>query len=259
MARRKRGFQSVFALPRRHYVRRRAKTNSGLFGPLLVVTLLLGYAFASDPLVMSIVLGLCFTAFLSFAWIIIHKRRVKNAYLAASTDLYHNSTPRSFEQRVAELFRIQGYRASVNGGANDRGIDIFVELDGERAGVQCKRYTANVQPALIREFVGALEGAGLAEGYFVTTSDYSDMARQAAANSQYTLHLIDKTELGRWQREAQESLEGQSAYASFVPVTGWVEFPTFVKILSITALVAITWVSTTLIIYVSALALGGRL
>src|SRR5262245_58308744 len=118
MARRKRKSQLVFALPRRHYVRRRARTNIGLGTLFLAGIVLLLFFLASYPLEISLVVALWTSIFAFFGrWAAVARRRT-NANQAAFSDLYHNSTPRSFEQRVAELFRIQGYHASVNGGAN---------------------------------------------------------------------------------------------------------------------------------------------
>ncbi|MCB0030234.1 MAG: restriction endonuclease, partial [Anaerolineales bacterium] len=48
-------------------------------------------------------------------------------------------TPKEFEYAVAELFRAQGYQAIVSGGRNDRGVDIHLKRDGQKAAVQCKR------------------------------------------------------------------------------------------------------------------------
>lgn len=120
------------------------------------------------------------------------------------TDQLYDLTPTQFEHAVAELFRAQGFKATVRGGANDRGVDIKLAREGKRAVVQCKRYKQNITPAQIREFAGAMGEARVELGYFVTTSGFSKMAQEAAAKSNVVIHLIDGRKLGRLQNRVRE-------------------------------------------------------
>lgn len=56
--------------------------------------------------------------------------------------------------------------------SNDGGIDVVLEHEGKKHGVQVKRYKNKISVGEIRAFAGALLLNGLPSGIFVTTSDY---------------------------------------------------------------------------------------
>jgi hypothetical protein len=86
--------------------------------------------------------------------------------------------PRLFEEVVASVFRDLGFEAVVTGYSNDGGLDIILERDGQRIGVQVKRYKHLIKIEQLRSLAGALVLAGLTRGIFVTTSGFQ---RGAAA------------------------------------------------------------------------------
>ncbi len=108
-----------------------------------------------------------------------------------------------FEEYVAELFRVQGWRAKVTGGVADGGVDIRIEKDGARAIAQCKRYRAGskVNVKEIREFSSVLSRSGAAEGYFVTTSSFTGPALDWARKEPIT--LASGNDLAQWMKEAK--------------------------------------------------------
>ena len=99
--------------------------------------------------------------------------RMKKADLLTRSSFYADYDPAEFESLTAEIFRRKGYQTKVTGKAGDLGIDVLLSKNGEKIGVQCKHYKGSIGPAMIREFVGALEGTRLEKGYFVTTSHYT--------------------------------------------------------------------------------------
>ena len=80
--------------------------------------------------------------------------------------------PRKLEEIVAGVFRSFGYHASATAYSNDGGIDVVLEHEGKKHGVQVKRYKSSIVVEEIRSFAGALLLNGLPSGVFVTTSDY---------------------------------------------------------------------------------------
>jgi len=100
--------------------------------------------------------------------------------------------PREFEIRVADLLFEYGYDAVEHvGRMGDLGIDIFAtDPNGERVGVQCKRYAPDklVRAPEVRLLYGDMTHAGV-RGVFVTTSDFTAHAR-AYADS-HGINLID--------------------------------------------------------------------
>jgi Restriction endonuclease len=94
-----------------------------------------------------------------------------------------------FEKEVAELFSANGYQAQVTKGSGDGGIDIFLEKDGIKYGVQCKNHHGTVGPAAIRDLYGAMSHEKLDAGIFIASSGYTKGAREFASNKR--IQLLD--------------------------------------------------------------------
>ena len=64
--------------------------------------------------------------------------------------------------------------------------------------MQAKRYSGNsVGPGAIRDFFGALDGFKAAKGLFITTSSFTESARETARTMSKRIVLIDGDELTR--------------------------------------------------------------
>ena len=103
-----------------------------------------------------------------------------------------------FEHFIAHLFRAKGNRATVVGGGGDHGVDILLEsASGQRAIVQCKLWSGKwVDESVVRDLYGAMMHDGPETmGYLVTTSTFSDPARDWAEGKPIT--LIDGDRLAR--------------------------------------------------------------
>jgi HJR/Mrr/RecB family endonuclease len=87
-----------------------------------------------------------------------------------------------FEKVVAFAYRRLGYTVTRRGGANpDGGIDLIIEMAGQKTAVQCKQWktwTVGVKP--VREFLGALTASEIQKGIFVTLCGYTGDAKQFA-------------------------------------------------------------------------------
>lgn len=59
-----------------------------------------------------------------------------------------------FEEEVAKLFILYGYKATVTKGSKDGGVDIIIEKEGYRGIIQCKHYRNPVPPEPIRALWG---------------------------------------------------------------------------------------------------------
>jgi Restriction endonuclease len=100
-----------------------------------------------------------------------------------------------FEKIVALTYRKLGYSVTRRGGANpDGGIDLIIEKNGQRAGVQCKQWkTWNVGVKAVREFLGALTHAGIQKGIFITLRGYSGEAKLLAQD--HGIEMLNETDL----------------------------------------------------------------
>jgi restriction system protein len=111
-----------------------------------------------------------------------------------------------FERLVVDLIVAMGYGGSQSDAAratqrsNDGGIDGIIKQD--RLGldtiyIQAKRWDENrpVHRPEIQKFAGALQGVRAHKGIFLTTSSFSDGAREYVANIDSKIVLIDGSEL----------------------------------------------------------------
>jgi restriction system protein len=112
--------------------------------------------------------------------------------------------PTFFEQLVLQLLIRMGYGGSREeagravGRSGDGGIDGIINED--RLGLdaiylQAKRWEGVVGRPEIMKFVGALAGQRATKGVFITTSWYTQEAKDYASNSHYKVVLIDGARL----------------------------------------------------------------
>jgi len=113
--------------------------------------------------------------------------------------------PAFFERLVVQLLTAMGYggatanAARTLGRSGDGGVDGVIDQDPlglDRIYVQAKRYNETpIGSGAIRDFFGALDAFKAAKGLFMTTSTFSEAARQTAAALSKRLVLIDGGEL----------------------------------------------------------------
>lgn len=111
-------------------------------------------------------------------------------------------TPSDFERFVVELLKAMGYGiGEVTGRSGDGGIDGVIYEDRlrlDRIFLQAKRWSESpVGAPDINGFIGALARQGANRGVFVTTSRYTQEAKNAAAVPHLRIILIDGVELAR--------------------------------------------------------------
>ena len=113
-----------------------------------------------------------------------------------------DSTPAFFEQVIVDLLMAMGYGGDNQeagqqlGKSGDDGIDGLVDQDPlrlERVFIQAKRYKPDntISSDAIREFVGALSFRQASKGIFVTTSSFSNSAKNTAETVNHRIVLID--------------------------------------------------------------------
>lgn len=111
-----------------------------------------------------------------------------------------------FEQVVVDLMLAMGYGGSRKGAGqatqatNDDGIDGFINEDKLGLDViylQAKRWSQTVHRPEIDKFIGALTRQRARKGVFITTSDFSSGAREAATGLDMRVVLIDGRELAQ--------------------------------------------------------------
>lgn len=116
------------------------------------------------------------------------------------------ATPSFFEQVVVDLMIAMGYggsrkeAGSATQATSDDGIDGVIKEDKLGLDViylQAKRWANTVHRPEIDKFIGALTRQRARKGVFITTSDFSSGAREAALGLDIKVVLIDGVELTR--------------------------------------------------------------
>ena len=119
-----------------------------------------------------------------------------------------DAAPAFLERVVMDLLIAMGYGGGdaamgwVTGGPGDGGIDGKIREDKlglDEVYLQAKKYAAGntVGESALRNFAGALDAAGTSKGVFVSTSDFTNAARDYVARSPKRIVLIDGEELAR--------------------------------------------------------------
>lgn len=108
--------------------------------------------------------------------------------------------PYQFEQHVMSFFQSAGLTAWVTKQSNDAGVDGFVRHPEGLIVVQCKRNAPEnpVGRPIIQQLKGVVEENEAWRGYIVTTSTFTQEARESASRNP-KLVLIDMNTLWRWQ------------------------------------------------------------
>lgn len=114
-----------------------------------------------------------------------------------------DNPPEFFEQLVLDLLVEMGYGGSradaeAVGRSGDGGIDGIIKEDPlglDRVYIQAKRWEPNVSRPVVQTFAGALQGRRAQKGVFITTSKFSDNAREYVETIDSTVVLIDGVQL----------------------------------------------------------------
>ena len=110
-----------------------------------------------------------------------------------------NVDPYAFERLVIKVLGAMGYgkdgSLETTVASGDGGIDGVISQDPlglDRIYVQAKRFTGmSVQPKDIQAFMGALSTSHGDRGVFITTSRFTNGARETAQKSTFRIELID--------------------------------------------------------------------
>jgi restriction system protein len=130
--------------------------------------------------------------------------QIREALRSEMLERIASMPPSFFERAVVDLLVAMGYGGShqdaarVVGQSGDEGIDGIIKEDRlglESIYVQAKRWKNNVGRPDIQRFAGALQGQRARKGVFITTSAFSQEARDYAHTIQTTIVLIDGREL----------------------------------------------------------------
>lgn len=137
-----------------------------------------------------------------------------NAYLTLRENLVQElqdrirqCSPRFFERLVVDLLVAMGYGGSLRdagqavGQSGDGGIDGFIKEDKlglDVVYIQAKRWEANVGRPIVQTFAGSLDGQRARKGVLITTSHFSQDARDFVNRIEKKIVLIDGDQLAEY-------------------------------------------------------------
>jgi restriction system protein len=135
--------------------------------------------------------------------------------------LVKKSSPEFFEQLVVDLLVRMGYGGSRKeaaravGQRGDEGIDGIIDEDRlglDSVYIQAKKWEGNVSRPEIQKFVGALHGKHARKGIFITTSSFSQQARDYASMIESKVVLIDGQRLAEFMIDYDLGVSPVSSY-----------------------------------------------
>src|SRR3989442_4816913 len=118
-------------------------------------------------------------------------RQIETALIHDLLERIREAPPDFFERLMVNLLLSMGYGGSTEnagrtlGRSGDDGVDGVIDQDAlglDRVYIQAKRYAPgnNIGPGAIRDFFGSLDRHKATKGLFVTTSTFSDAAKETA-------------------------------------------------------------------------------
>ena len=133
-------------------------------------------------------------------------QKIREGLAAELLQNIKENTPAFFEKLVIDLLFKMGYGGSREdaqavGRSGDGGIDGVIKADPLGLNVvyvQAKRWKDNIGEPPLRDFVGALDGKGVQEGIFITTSDFNRSAKEFVERSSKRVILINGSQLARY-------------------------------------------------------------
>lgn len=103
-----------------------------------------------------------------------------------------------FEEEVAKVYRLNGYKADVTSKTGDDGVDIIMDRDGVRTIVQCKHYREPVPVSCLRELNGVKDDFHADRLIMVASSGLTKAGYDFLGNKPYytTVDLTDIIRMG---------------------------------------------------------------
>ncbi|HEX6042343.1 restriction endonuclease, partial [Longimicrobium sp.] len=119
-------------------------------------------------------------------------------------DKVYSLSPREFEELVAELLHRQGFQVTLTPPSRDGGFDMYAVRKDSLVEtlylVECKRYarTNRVGVEIVRALMGVVDTERANAGIIVTTSTFTQGAREFQRRLQNVLSLRDNRYLYDW-------------------------------------------------------------
>ena len=101
-------------------------------------------------------------------------------------------TGKEFEEFLADFFTRRGYKTTLTPLSGDYGVDVIIENDFVKIGIQAKRYSDKVPNAAVQEAIASLKHYGLDKAMVITNNYFQPSAIQLAKDNGVILWNRDK-------------------------------------------------------------------
>ena len=91
----------------------------------------------------------------------------KQDEIRSSEEWWAKLSPFDFEKEVGKWYERKGYHVEVTSKSNDGGVDIIMEMNGEKTYVQCKQWNYQVPVGVVRELFGVMSSQKVEKGIIV--------------------------------------------------------------------------------------------
>ena len=130
----------------------------------------------------------------------------------------HQGSSDFFEQAVPKVFRAMGYGVdhNVTKKSNDGGIDSVISEDKlglDEIYLQAKRWNGTVPREQVQKFAGAILGKKSRKGIFVTSSMFSDGAKNFIKTAPVNVILVDGETLAGFMYDYGVGVKTRHSYA----------------------------------------------
>ena len=150
-------------------------------------------------------------------------QKINNDLAAELLQKILEQSPRFFEQLVVDLLVRMGYGGSFDNSAlvtpysHDEGIDGIIyedKLGLDKIYIQAKRYKKEITISRpqIQQFAGAMDGQKATKGVYITTSSYTQDAKNYANSLNKKIVLIDGEQLSRYMIEYNVGVSVKTVY-----------------------------------------------
>lgn len=113
-----------------------------------------------------------------------------------NTSYWKNLSGYQFEHEVANLYKKQGYSATVTKATGDGGIDIILKKDNQKIAVQCKHHSSKVGPNDVRALIGSIAlDSDYTSGIFVSLNGFTPTVAEEIKKSKIKIELISLKDL----------------------------------------------------------------
>ena len=165
---------------------------------LMGAYVLWGFHYKEVPLWTSLIPILVFSV---YWWILFQNEKITSVSANpkwADRDWWWKLDGWEFEEEVAIVFRLNGYKAKVTQKTSDGGIDLLLHKDDKKTIVQCKHYRGPVSVSVARELNGLKDDFKADELILIASSGVTKSCKDFIKNKPYfkILDLEDIIRMG---------------------------------------------------------------